>query len=168
METKTLDVFWQSFFSFLENIGLIVIPLFAVYLGWRLSQKTYIKQLLLDTLKWKFDALRKVKKVIEEIPPNLNKKELHEKLSTDPPFLKGLTDNMDRLFGLRNELIPFLEPELIDLIDNSLRPLYIKKNGGYIFRKDKIDEFVAFADKAKLQVTVIEEWLTQEYKNQLK
>ena len=73
MEANELDIFWQSFFGFLEKIGLLVVPLIAAYIGWRLSQKTYVRQLLVDTLKSKFDALREIKSVIGNIPPDLNK-----------------------------------------------------------------------------------------------
>jgi hypothetical protein len=36
-------MFWQSLFQFFEKIALLIVPLLAAYLGWKLSQKTYIK-----------------------------------------------------------------------------------------------------------------------------
>ena len=97
-----MDIFWQSFFGFLEKLGLLIVPLIAAYIGWRLSQKTYVRQLLVDTLKSKFDALREIKAVIENIPPDLNKDDLIDRLSHDKDFRNSLTGRMVRLFGLRN------------------------------------------------------------------
>ena len=162
-----MDVFWESLFSFLEKIGLLVVPLLAVYLGWKLSQKTYIKQLLLDNLKQKFDALRQVKSVVRNIPPSLNKKELMKRLNSDSEFCKSLTNRLVRLFGLRNELMPFVDSEFINLIDTRLEPLFMIENGTYTFKKEKLEEFADFAEEARLLVGSIEEKLTQEYKNHL-
>jgi len=163
-----LDIFWQSFFGFLEKLGLLVVPLIAVYIGWRLSQKTYVRQLLVDTLKNKFDALREIKSVIGNIPPDLNKEGLIERLSHDEDFRNSLTGRMVRLFGLRNEIIPFIAPEFVDLIDTQLEPLFTIENGSYTFRPEKLQAFAMFADEARLLVSSIETKLTEEYKKQLK
>jgi len=163
-----MDIFWQSFFGFLEKIGLLVIPLIAAYIGWRLSQKAYVRQLLVDTLKNKFDALREIKSVIGNIPPDQNKGGLIERLGNDDEFRKSLTARMVRLFGLRNELIPFIAPEFVDLIDKRLEPLYKIENGSYIFRPEKLKAFAMFADEARLLVFSIETKLTEEFKKQFK
>ncbi|HOP46927.1 MAG TPA: hypothetical protein PK874_04630 [Desulfobacteraceae bacterium] len=163
-----MDVFWQSLFGLLEKLGLLVVPLIAAYIGWRLSQKTYVRQLLVDSLKNKFDALREIKSVIGNIPPDLTKDGLIDRLSNDDDFQKSLTDRMVRLFGLRNELIPFITPEFVELIDSQLEPLYRIENGLYSFRPDKLQEFAIFADEAKLLVASIETELTEEFKKQLK
>jgi len=168
MEADELDVFWQSLFGLLEKLGLLVVPLIAAYIGWRLSQKTYVRQLLVDSLKNKFDALREIKSVIGNIPPDLTKDGLIDRLSNDDDFQKSLTDRMVRLFGLRNELIPFITPEFVELIDSQLEPLYRIENGLYSFRPDKLQEFAIFADEAKLLVASIETELTEEFKKQLK
>ena len=168
MEVNALDIFWQSFFGFLEKLGLLVVPLIAAYIGWRLSQKTYVRQLLVDSLKNKFDALREIKSVIGNIPPDLNKDGLIERLDNDDGFRKSLTARMVRLFGLRNELIPFISPELVDLIDRQLKPLYKIENGSYIFRPENIHAFAIVADDAKRLVASIENKLIDEFKKQLK
>jgi hypothetical protein len=116
----------------------------------------------------KFNALREIKSVIANIPPDLNKEELEGKLNAEPEFCRGLTNRLVGLFGLRNELIPFMEPELIDLIDKQMEPLFIIENGIYTFRTEKISEFANFADKAKSLVASIEAKLTKEYKQRLK
>ena len=163
-----MDIFWQSLFGFFEKLGLLVVPIIAVYVGWRLSQKTYVRQLVVDTLKNKFDALREIKSVIGNIPPDLNKEGLIERLSDDDDFRNSLTGRMVRLFGLRNELIPFIDPEFVDLIDTQLEPLYTIENGRYTFRPEKLQSFAMFADKARLLVSSIEAKLTEDYKKQLK
>jgi hypothetical protein len=168
MEANELDIFWQSFFGFLEKIGLLVVPLIAAYIGWRLSQKTYVRQLLVDSLKNKFDALREIKSVIGNIPPDLNNDGLIERLGNDDDFRKSLTGRMVRLFGLRSELIPFIDPEFVDLIDTQLEPLYTIETGSYTFRAEKLQEFAMFADKARLLISSIETKLIEEYKKQLK
>ena len=111
------DAFWQSFFSFLEKIGLLLIPLFAVYLGWKLSRKSYIEQISLDYLRQRFDALRQIKSVVKDLwsSPNISRQELLEKLNADPGYRKDLSERLIRLFGLRNELIPYIEPEFVNL-----------------------------------------------------
>jgi len=161
-------MFWQSLFGFLEKLGLLIVPLIAAYVGWRLSQKTYIRQLLVDTLKSKFDALRAIKSVIGNIPPDLDRKGLVDRLSHDEDFRKSLTDRSVRLFGLRNELIPFIAPEFVDLIDNQLEALFTIENGSYTFRTGKVQAFALFADEARRLVTSVENRLTEEYKKQLK
>lgn len=163
-----MDVFWQSFFDFLEKLGLLVVPLIAAYFGWRLSQKTYVRQLLIDTLKNKFDALREIKSVMGNIPPDLNKDALLERLSHDENFRNSLTNRMVRLFGLRNELIPFIAPEFVNLIEKKFEPLFIIENGLYSFRLEKLQEFAEFADNARVLVSSIETELIEEYKKQLK
>jgi hypothetical protein len=162
-----LNIFWPSFFGFLEKLGLLVVPLIAAYIGWRLSQKSFARQLLVDSLKNKFDALRELKSVIGNIPPDINEKVLVEKMRNNKDFQESLTGRMVRLFGLRNELIPFIAPEFVELIDSQLEPLYTIENGSYDFKIEKMQEFCAFAERAKRLVSSIEIKLSAEYKEQL-
>ncbi len=163
-----MNIFWPSLFGFLEKLGLLVVPLIAAYVGWRLSQKSFARQLLVDSLKNKFDALRELKSIIGNIPPDLNEKAIVEKMRNNKEFRESLTGRMVRLFGLRNELIPFIAPEFVELIDSQLEPLYIIENGSYDFKFEKIQEFAVFAEKAKRLVSSIEIKLSAEYKEQLK
>ena len=105
----------------------------------------------------KFDALREIKSVISNIPPHLSRKELEDRLKNDQEFQKSLTHRLVGLFGLRNELIPYIEPEIMDLIDKQLEPLFIIENGSYTLRTERIPEFAAFAENIKLLVAAIEE-----------
>lgn len=85
-----MNIFWPSFFGFLEKLGLLVVPLIAAYIGWRLSQKSFARQLLVDSLKNKFDALRELKSVIGNIPPDINEKVLVEKMRNNKDFQESL------------------------------------------------------------------------------
>jgi hypothetical protein len=163
-----LNIFWPSFFGFLEKLGLLVVPLIAAYVGWRLSQKSFARQLLVDSLKNKFDALRELKSIIGNIPPDLNEKAIVEKMRNNKEFRESLTGRMVRLLGLRNELIPFIAPEFVELIDSQLEPLYTIENGCYDFKLEKMQEFGVFAERAKRLVSSIEIKLSAEYKEQLK
>ena len=160
--------FWQSFFGFLEKLGFLVVPLIAAYIGWRLSQKAYVRQLLVDNLKKEFDALREIKTVLRNIPPHLNKEGLFNRLSRDGDFQGQLTSRLVRLFGLRNELIPFIAPEFVELIDKKFEPLFTIENGEFNFRTERLLEFAGFADEVRLLVSSIEDKLTADYKKQLK
>jgi hypothetical protein len=114
----------------------------------------------------KFEALREIKSVIANIPPNLSKKELEERLKSDGDFRRNLTNRLVRLFGLRNELMPFIEPEIMDLIDKQLEPLFIIENGLYTFKTEKIPEFAIFAANIKSLVASIEDKYMKSVKEQ--
>ena len=121
----------------------------------------------LDNLKKKFDALREIKSVIGNIPPDLNKIALIERLKNDPKFYKSLTNRLVRLFGIRNEFIPFLETEFIKIIDTKFETAFMIENGLFTFREEKIHEFVDSIEDLKIVVEMIEDKLTKEYQNQM-
>lgn len=167
-EGKGMDVFWQSFFGFLEKLALSVIPLIAALVAWRLSQKSYVKQLKLDDLKKKFDAFREIKSVMANIPPDLTKEDLLSRVNNDNEFRSSLTHRLIRLFGLRNELIPFLPPEIAELVDLRFVPLFKIENGTYLLKPDKITQFAQFADEARMLMPTIEAKSVNDYKKHLK
>ena len=121
-----------------------------------------------EHLQQKFYALRKVKAVVDNIPRGLERDEVLERLKTDPNLLKELTSRLVRLFGLRNELIPYLEPEFVELIDTQLQPFYIIQTGSYTFREEKLEEFVVFMEQLPPLVLSMEKRLMQEYEKSLK
>lgn len=112
----------------------------------------------------KIIAFRQIKKVTDNIPPNLDVKELEEKLRSDSIFLHSMTSRLVRLFGLRTELIPYIENEFVELIDKKLAPLYLIENGTYTFKADKIHELASVADDAKALVALKEKALMKEYR----
>jgi hypothetical protein len=112
----------------------------------------------------KLEAIRQIKSVTDNIPPDLDSRALEDRLNSDPEFLKSLAMRLQRLFGLRTELIPFMDQEMVDFIDRKLTPLYKIENGRCTFRTDKIKEFASLAYEAKSLVTFAENKLTKEYR----
>ncbi len=159
-----MRIFWENFFSFLEKIGPYVISLIAVWFGWALSKKSYVKEISLDNLRRKFNALRKIKTVLDNIPPNLSKEDLSDRLTRDAEFRKGLSERIQRLFGLRNELMPHIDPEFVEFIDEKFKSLFNIATGVYTYKEEKNDEFAAFLVEATTMADSIEKKLTKEYK----
>jgi len=132
------------------------------------EKKSAIKQNSLDHLEHELEAFRKIKSVVANIPPNLNKNRLFEKLKIDSGFRRRLTNRLFRLFGLRDELIPYIDSRFVDLIDNQLRPLFTIENGKDTFEEEKLEEFVSFTEKIITLTHTLEKELTQEYEKQVK
>ena len=153
---------------FIDKVISFCFGLIGVYVGWKLSWKTIVKQLSADRLQKKFNALSEIKSVVDNIPPNLNKDKLREKLKKDSEFCKNLTGRLVRLFGLRNELIPYLDSTFVDLIDSDFQKLYDIGIGQYNFKNEKIDEFVNFTEKIISLTNSIENKLRQKQEKQLK
>lgn len=103
------------------------------------------------------DALREIKGVIDNIPHNLNEKELVQRLHSDISFRDSLTRRLVRLFGIRNEYTPYLDLEFENLIDKKMEPLYNREVGQCIFNNDKIEEFATFAIEARILVSALED-----------
>lgn len=153
---------------FVDKVISFCFGLIGVYVGWKLSWKTIVKQLSTDRLQKKFNALIEIKSVLDNIPPNLNKDELREKLKNDSEFCKSLTGRLVRLFGLRNELIPYLDSEFVALIDSDFQKLYDIGIGHYNFKNEKIGEFVNFTEKIISLTHSLENKLRQKQEKQLK
>lgn len=130
--------------------------------------KSHIKQISSHDLLNKLNSIRQIKSVTDNIPPDLNEKELLEKLKTDPESRKNLANRLVRLFGLRNELIPYIDSRIVDLIDKHLLALFIIETGKYIFKEDKIEEFVTFITEIRSLVNTLEKKLRQEYEEHVK
>lgn len=116
-----------------------------------------------DHLQQKFFALREIKSVVGSIPPDLGYKQLLEKLKEDSDFRGTLTRRLVRLFGLRNELIPYIDPEFNQLIDTQFQALYIIRAGAYTFREDRMAEFARVAVRLRALTLSMERTLREEY-----
>jgi hypothetical protein len=116
----------------------------------------------------KFQALKEIKSVTDNIPPPLSEKELEERLTSDQDFRRQLSYRLIRLFGLRNELMPFIEPEVVDLIDKELEPLFVIENGSYTLRPERTRELATVAHHARSLMGSIEERLLKEYRENTK
>jgi hypothetical protein len=105
-------------------------------------------------------------KVTSDIP-RLSANELFNKLENDKEYLKSFTYRLLRIFGLRRELIPTIEPELVRLIDDDLEPLFDIEVGRYTLKKGKLKKFASLAVKLAKMVREIEEELTEEHRKRL-
>lgn len=116
-----------------------------------------------DDLPKRFDALRQVKMVAEAIPPDRSRGELEEWLRADSSFRARLTGRLVRLFGFRDELLPYIEAELVEFVDARLRPLYVIEGDTYTFRGDKLHEFAIAAHELRWMIVQFENQLMAEY-----
>jgi len=141
----------------------MLLPLVGVWLGWVLNSHSQRKQRRLERLAESFNALREIRHVVEDIPPDLDEKELNERLASDPDFQKSLSSRLARLFGLRTELIPSLDKEFSELIDKQLQPLYKIQTGSYDFKAERINDFAFSCMRLKELVLQVENRLSDEY-----
>lgn len=121
-----------------------------------------------EHLQRKLHVLGQIRAVVDNIPQGLEREEVLERLKTDPNLRTRLTGRLVRLFGLRNEFIPYLEPEFVELIDTQFQPFYVIQTGTYTFREEKLEEFVVFMEQLPPLVLSMEKRLMQEYKKSLK
>ena len=163
-----MDTFWKEFFDFCWKLGLSGLSLFGVWFGWWLTSRSDVRQRKLEHLNGKFAALREIKKVVDDIPPDLGQDELLTKLNADPDFCGTLVNRLTRLFGLRNEFIPFLDSSFVNLIDHQFRLLFIIETGTYTFKKEKNKQLAAFLAEVTSVVRALERKLTEEHEQQFK
>ena len=151
-----LDPGPEPFVASLLTIGAILG--IAVQAQLKLSKATD------ESLEHRLNALREIKGVIDNIP-KVSKYELSRRLYSDTEYRKQLTSRLVRLFGLRRELIPYLDLELVDLIDNALESLFIIELGRYTFKDDLVHKLLDFTEKVTKLVQTVETKLTEEYRS---
>ena len=110
--------------SIINAIGSEVVTLMAVWLGWRLGASTQRTQRRLDALDRRFEALSQIMAVADNVPSHLDHDQLATQLETDDEFWQSMKGRLVRLFGLRRELVGWLDPAIVEFIDGRLRPLY--------------------------------------------
>jgi hypothetical protein len=135
----------------------------AVILGTGVQAQVKLAKIQDEALSERLNSIREFMQVTDDIP-RAPADELLKKLGSDEKFRKSLTLRLVRLFGLRRELIPYLEPELIDLIDDEFEQFYIIGVGLYTFKNEKLHEFAIFAEKLAKTVRGIEKKLTEEHR----
>ncbi|MBC8434327.1 MAG: hypothetical protein H8D96_20655 [Desulfobacterales bacterium] len=135
----------------------------AVILGIGVRSQVKLAKMQDDALLERLNSIREIMQVTDDIP-RIPADELLTKLNSDEKFCKSLTLRIVRLFGLRRERIPFLEPEIIDLIDNEFEPFYSIGVGLYTFKSEKLHEFSVFAVKLANTVRELERKLTEEHR----
>ena len=131
--------------SIIDAIGSEVVTVLAVWLGWRLGASTQRTQRRLDALERRFEALSAIMAVADNVPSHMSYDELVAQLENDDGFRRNMSGRLVRLFGLRNELIGWLDPDIVDFIDDRLRPLYRSGVGKYDLQRDRVGEFATLA-----------------------
>ena len=66
-----MDILLQKIFEFLEKLIPVISTLAGGYFGYRIGNRNIIMQFKLKTLEKKFDALREIKNVLENLPENI-------------------------------------------------------------------------------------------------
>lgn len=137
----------------------------AVILGTGVQARAKLAKIQDEALSERLNSIREIMKVTDNIP-RVSADELYLSLDNDEEFRKSLTSRLVRLFGLRRELIPYIEPEIIDLIDDEFEKFYTIGIGRYTFKNEKLHEFAIFAEKITKTVQGIEKKLTEEHRKQ--
>lgn len=154
----------SKFLDLIPQLAPWLVPLIAVYLGWRLSYRSEAKKRALDALDKKLHALRELKRVAENIPRGTEAKELAERMEHDPEFLNSLKHRLVRLLGLRIELIPHLDASTIQLLDKQFAPLFDAHTGHYELRPEVIQNFGVVCIDVVRHVDQLESRLVESYR----
>jgi hypothetical protein len=152
----------------IEKLEPAIISLIAVYFGWRLGYHSERRRRELEILEKKFEALRALREVVDNIPRDLKAEHLAERMRTEVEFKNNLEHRLVRIFGLRRELIPHLEDKITSLIDRQLMPLFHIETGSYDLKPDAIDTFTQCCEKLIMETDCLEKSLTEAYYKKLK
>ena len=139
----------------------------VVILGIGVRAQVQLAKVKDESLSERLLAIQEIMKVTSDIP-RLTTNQLFNKFKNDKEFLRSFTSRLLRIFGLRRELIPMIEPELIRLIDDELEPLFDIEVGKYTLKNSKLKKFASFAVKLAQMVREIEKNLVEEHRNRLK
>ena len=131
--------------SIIDAIGSSgVVAVIAVWLGWRLGASTQRTQRRLDALDRRFEALSEIMAVADNVPSDMSYDEFVEQLETDD-FRRNMSGRLVRLSGIRRERVGWLDPAIVDFIDDRLRPLYRSGGGEHDLPRDRAREFATVA-----------------------
>jgi len=138
----------------------------GVILGAGVQARVKLAKIQDGALSERLNSIMEFMQVTGNIP-RVSADELFQNLENDEELRKSLTSRLVRLFGLRKELIPYIEPELIKLIDDEFVNFYNIRIGTYIFKTEKLREFAIFSENISNTVQHIEKRLTEEHRKQL-
>jgi len=156
----------QEIYKILQLIiSAPVLTLIGVWLGWVLNSLSQRRQHRMESLQGYFAALREIMAVTSNIPPDLGVSELQSRVESDIGFQNSLSGRLVRLFGLRTELIPYLDKEIIEFIDQRFKPLYTIETGTYEIRSSMSKEFAVAVYQLRLLVESVERRLVSKYEN---
>jgi len=163
---STLSAFAAVLWLFLapgpEPFVASLVALSAI-LGIGVRVQVKLARALDESLSERLLSIQEIRSVTDNIP-RVTANELFLKLKNDNEFLSSFTSRLLRIFGLRRELIPVIEPELISLIDDELEPLFNIEVGRYFLKKNELEQFAIVAFKLAETVREIENKLTQEHR----
>lgn len=148
----------------IRSVSTAFFPIVGVWLGWNLSTRTQRKQRKLDALEKRFAALREIKQVADNIPPDISASDLRDKLEKMPDFRSNLSNRFVRLLGLRNDLIPYLDLEFVKFIDKTFNPLHMIEIGNFALHENNYGKYANAAVELRKIVIQVETKLTDEYK----
>jgi len=160
---KELHGIIKQLHGIIKDIASPLISLAGVWLGWRLGTLSQRRQRKIDRLEKRLDALREIMSVVDNIPPDVGIAELQERFSKDPEFYKNLVQRLVRLFGLRTELTPYLDPNIRSFIDGTLRPFFMIGAGLFKMLPEKEKDFAYAAIELRQLVNRTEEKLIREH-----
>ncbi len=121
---------------------------------------TWDSALLRDSqIQAELSTLSEMRSLLDDIPSDLTKAQLIERMKGDPEYRKRLTDRLVRLLGIRNEKTGSLRASLVHMIDARLKPSYTRELGTYAFRAEKTEEFVACVEDMKREIELWEQEL---------
>jgi len=118
-----------------------VVSLIGVWLGSKLSTRSERRRRDLELLEKRFEAFRQLKEVIDSIPREATVDELTARVKTEPELLNSLKHRLVRLFGLRIELVPWLDEKIGLYIDQRFRSLFRAEIGTYELKPGVEDKF---------------------------
>lgn len=157
----------SQFMALISSIAPAVIPLIAVYIGWKLSSQSERRKRALENLEKRFEAFRQLKQVIDNIPRELSAKELEARMNSEPEFLKSIEHRLIRLFGLRRELIPYLDESMVSFIDRRFSPLFRAETGSCDLKPDALESFSRCCEDLVKETDSIEKRLGELYRKKI-
>lgn len=138
-----------------------LVPLLAVYLGWHLANRSERRRHASELLERRFEAFRQMKAVTDNIPRETTVDELKARFKDEPTLLQNLGSRLVRLFGLRRELVPYLDDRMGSYIDQELGSLYRAETGTYEMQPGVEDRFARCCVELVTEINRIEKQLVE-------
>jgi hypothetical protein len=102
-------------------------------------------------------------KLADTVPLNLDGDALLERFAADHGLYEDLRHRLVRLLGLRNELPPYLEPDVREFIDETFKPLFAIAAGSAELDPAETRAFAAAAVQFRQLVKSLETRLVAEH-----
>ena len=119
----------------------MLITLGAVFLTWWLTGRSERRRRALDLLEKRFEAFRQLRTVVDNIPRGATVDGLTARLKKEPELLNSLNHRLGRIFGLRIELVPYLDEDVASYIDEDFGCLFQAETGTLELKPGMEDRF---------------------------